>query len=60
MGLIAKTTTGKMPARTLSSWNAGLLEEDLTDLKVSAAQGDVDAEARLRMLESLEARCRKP
>lgn len=41
------------PANTVS-WRAGLLKNDLNYLRTQAAAGNLDAQARLRMLESLE------
>jgi hypothetical protein len=52
--------TSPNTATNKRAWKAGDLKEDLADLEARAAVNDLDAQARLMMLKSIEARNQKP
>ena len=49
-------TAARHIIRTSTSWKHGLLTADLAPLEAKAAAGDLDAQARIKMLNSITAR----
>jgi|GEM_PF-2433086 hypothetical protein len=53
MALVRKTPN---PTASKQGWRSGYLSDDLSKLKSQAKAGDLDAQAQLRMLKSIEFR----
>jgi hypothetical protein len=54
--LVDSPVAAKRIFRDATSWRNGLLAADLAPLEAKAAAGDLDAKARVRMLDSIAAR----